>query len=134
LEKECGWRDIDEPASPAIIFKILRTTHVLSAQTLAKQVLSSPPLRYTQILETFPLGLQTEIQYVMGHLASFFFFKTKDWNATENALEDEVDPYDDDPDDGGSEDDGTEPAKKTKKKITPAKTKSPRKKPIKKER
>ena len=131
LEKECGWRDIDEPASPAILFKILRATHVLSAQTLAKQVLSSPPLRYTQILETFPLGLQTEIQYVMGHLASFFFFKTKDWNATEIALEDEDEDGDEEEDEGGEdgedgEDDegGDAKPKKTKKKPkTPPKKK-----------
>lgn len=133
LEKECGWRDIDEPASPAIIFKILRTTHVLSAQTLAKQVLGSPPLRYTQILETFPLGLQTEIQYVMGHLASFFFFKTKDWNATEIALEDEdEDDEDGEGGEGGEDDedgeDGDTKPKKTKKKPKTPPPKKPNKK------
>ena len=80
LEKECGWEDIDRPDSPAMIFKILRTTTLLAAQTLAKQVLSAPPVRYTEMLETFPLGLQTEIKYVMGRLASFLFFKASDWS------------------------------------------------------
>ena len=119
LEKECGWRDIDRPESPAIIFKMLRTTHLLSAQTLAKEVLSSPPPRYTQLLETFPLGLQTEVKYVMGHLASFFFFKTKDWAGTEKALEDEDGPNpgdDGDDDERDNEDDEDEEDEKPKKK------------------
>ncbi len=88
LEKECGWEDIDRPDSPAMIFKILRTTTLLAAQTLAKQVLSAPPVRYTQILETFPLGLQTEIKYAMGRLASFLFFKASDWDGQEHHSDD----------------------------------------------
>lgn len=84
LEKECGWEDIDRADSPAMIFKILRTTTLLAAQTLAKQVLSTPPVRYTQILETFPLGLQTEIKYALSRLASFLFFKASDWDGQED--------------------------------------------------
>lgn len=95
LEKECGWEDIDRPDSPAMIFKILRTTTLLAAQTLAKQVLSAPPVRYTQILETFPLGLQTEIKYAMGRLASFLFFKASDWDGQEHNS-DETDADDED--------------------------------------
>lgn len=84
FEKECGWEDIDRSDSPAMLFKILRTTTLLAAQTLAKQVLSAPPVRYTQILETFPTGLQTEIRYAMGRLASFLFFKASDWDGQEH--------------------------------------------------
>lgn len=94
LEKECGWEEIDRPDSPAMIFKILRTTTLLAAQTLAKQVLSAPPARYTQILETFPLGLQTEIKYAMGRLASFLFFKASDWGG-EQQDSDETDAEED---------------------------------------
>jgi len=123
LETECGWRDIDRPESPAIIFKMLRTTHLLSAQTLAREVLGSPPPRYTQLLETLPLGLQTEIKYVMGVLASFFFFKTKDWDGTEAAPEDEGDDGDDGDDGEDPYDDRTtkKDLKKTKPKKTPKK-------------
>ena len=88
FEKECGWEDVDRSDSPAMLFKILRTTTLLAAQTLAKQVLSAPPVRYTQILETFPLGLQTEIKYVMGRLASFLFFKASDWDGQEHHSDD----------------------------------------------
>jgi hypothetical protein len=107
LKRECGWHDIDRANSPAMIFKILRTTNLLSAQTLAQQVLSDPPPRYTEILETFPLGLQTEIKYAMGRLASFIFFKNRDYDGHEeeesdgtNADEDE-DEDEDDYKDGG---------------------------------
>ena len=95
FEKECGWEDIDRSDSPAMLFKILRTTTLLAAQTLAKQVLSAPPVRYTQILETFPLGLQTEIKYAMGRLASFLFFKASDWDGQAHHSDD-VDADDED--------------------------------------
>jgi hypothetical protein len=132
LETECGWRDIDRPESPAIIFKMLRTTHLLSAQTLAKEVLGNPPPRYTQLMETLPLGLQTEIKYVMGVLASFFFFKTKDWTGTEEALEDEDDLHHRDfGDDGDDGDDGEDPYDDRTKKTDLKKTK-PKKSPKKK--
>ena len=106
LQKECGWEDLDRADSPALIFKILRTTDLLSAQTLAQQVLSAPPLRYTQILETFPLGLQTEITYAMGRLASFIFFKASDYNG--HAIEADSDGTDSGHNDDEDDDDGTD--------------------------
>jgi hypothetical protein len=109
LKKECGWEDLDRADSPALIFKILRTTDLLSAQTLAQQVLSAPPLRYTQILETFPLGLQTEIKYAMGRLASFIFFKASDYDGHVEPDSDGTDsPHNEDEDDEDGMDRGDE--------------------------
>jgi hypothetical protein len=92
LQKECGWENIRVSSSPAMIFKILGVTHLLSAHNFAKQVVASPPPRYTQILQTFPAGLQIEVDFVMRELAGHTLFKTNFWqNVQEAVSEDDTD-------------------------------------------
>jgi len=104
LQKECGWENIHVSSSPAMIFKILGVTHLLSAHNFAKQVVASPPPRYTEILQTFPAGLQIEVDFVMRELAGHTLFKTNFWqNVQEAVSEDDTDQNADDEDETDDE-------------------------------
>lgn len=97
LQKECGWTNINVSSSPAMIFKILGVTHLLSAHNFARQVVASPPPRYTQILQTFPVGFQIEVDFVMRELAGHTLFKTDFWqNAQAEVPDDQTDSENDD--------------------------------------
>lgn len=107
LKKECGWQNIDRSSSPAMIFKILGTTHLLSAHNFAQQVLASPPPRYTQIVQTFPPGLQVEIDFVMRQLAGHTIFKANFWQEVQHPADgdEETDADANELDDNTDEDD-----------------------------
>lgn len=76
FEQKCGWTSPSKASSPAVFFKMIGASNLITAHTLARQIQCKTALgeKLEQAKAMFPLGAQVEIDYALECLCRHYYF------------------------------------------------------------
>jgi len=76
LTQTCGWTNADSASSPAVFFKMIGASNLITAHSFARQLQRKTPLtsKFEDIKATFPLAAQVEIDYAVECLCRHYYF------------------------------------------------------------
>jgi hypothetical protein len=76
FRQKCGWVNADSACSPAVFFKMIGASNLITAHTLAKQLQRKTTLndKVELVKATFPLAAQVEIDYALECLCRHYYF------------------------------------------------------------
>ena len=76
LEQKCGWTNPLSVSSPAVFFKLVGATNLITTHTLSKQLPHNAALgiKFKKIKDAFPLAAQVEIDYAIECLCRHYYF------------------------------------------------------------
>jgi len=73
LFETCGWKDCNEPQSPAMFFRLLGVSNVKTGCLISSTMVKTPNARFDSIKKSFPLNAQVEIDYAVAALAATIY-------------------------------------------------------------
>lgn len=76
FEQKCGWTRPTSASSPAVFFKMIGASNLITAHTLARQIRCKAALgeKLEQTKACFPLAAQVEIDYALECLCRHYYF------------------------------------------------------------
>jgi hypothetical protein len=76
LTQTCGWTNADSASSPAVFFKMIGASNLITAHSFAMQLQRKSPLtsKFEEVKATFPLAAQVEIDYGIECLCRHYYF------------------------------------------------------------
>ena len=76
FEQKCGWTRPTSASSPAVFFKMIGASNLITAHTLARQIRCKAALgeKLEQTKAMFPLAAQVEIDYALECLCRHYYF------------------------------------------------------------
>lgn len=76
FEQKCGWSRPTSASSPAVFFKMIGASNLITAHTLARQIRCKAALgeKLEQTKAIFPLAAQVEIDYALECLSRHYYF------------------------------------------------------------